>query len=625
MKKHAYLIMAHNEIHMLKKLLAELDDDRNDIYLHIDGKNPYINEDEISSWISCSEIHFVNRVNIYWGTISVVNAEFILLNEAVKKEHSYYHLISGVDFPLKSQDEIHDFFANEDREFISWHTDGFNGDEFKYKIQYFFPLLKFVGKGHFDGTGKKKAFMRMLVRLQWRILECQRKLRIDRTEKYKNMSFYKGDQWFSITHEFAKYILSNKKNILRMYQLTNAPDEIVIQTLALNSVFSGKVNNNSLRQIDWKRGTPYEYVLDDYMELCKSDNFFARKISYNHEPLLVNKLIQHIHGTEVVDEQPLISIIVPCYNVENYLRDCVDSLIAQNYPILEIILVDDGSTDATGIIAKKYAEKYQNIIYVYRENGGLSAARNTGLELAKGGYVAFVDSDDWVDYDYISKLYKAIRQNHSDIAVCGYIEEKNIAKERAFDSNSVISPYSAMKILGDIYLKENVLLVVAWNKLYKRKLFDELSFKEGVIHEDEFMAHRVIGRSDAIAVITDSLYHYRIRENSITGEKKKQDIRHLDILDAFKDRLKYTDGMMYGDLRIFMIYTYFEGIKNLMISFSEDTITDNGLMHNFRLRVLDFYVRYFYTLDSYQKKDYLKFILFPLKYRKKVIDALERR
>lgn len=625
MKKHAYLIIAHNEFHMLKKLLAELDDDRNDIYLHIDGKNSYVNKSEISSWVTKSEFHLVKGIRIYWGTISIVKAELILLNEATKKEHSYYHLISGVDFPLKSQDEMHDFFDKEDSEFISWHLDGADGDNFKYKIQYYFPLLKLVGKGHFDGPGKKKAFMRQLVRLQWRILELQRKLGIDRTKKCGGMIFYKGDQWFSITHEFAKYILSKKNNILKMYKLTNTPDEIVIPTLALNSAFSYKVKNITLRQIDWKRGMPYEYVLDDYAELCSSSNFFARKISYNQEPLLTNKLIQYIHGTDLVDEHPLISIIVPCYNVECYLKQCVDSLIAQNYPLIEILLVDDGSTDTTGLIAKEYADQHPNIVYIRRENGGLSAARNTGLESAKGQYIAFVDSDDWVEPGYISKLYMAIKYNYSDIAVCGYFEEKDDMKEITFDLSRVISPYSAMRMLGDIYLKENVLLVVAWNKLYKRELFDDLRFKERVIHEDEFMAHRIIGKADSIAVITDCLYHYRIRANSITGKKRKQDIRHLDILDAFKDRIEYVDNMIYGDLLIYMLYTYFEEIKNLMVSFSEDTIRQNKLMHIFRFGVFDNYVSYFAKLDSYQRREYLKFILFPSKYREKVIEVLNKK
>ena len=356
MKKHAYLVMAHNEFHMLERLIRELDDVRNDIYIHIDKKTDYVDENMIRSWAEHSGVFFIKRRKIYWGTYSIVKCEIALLEAATKNNYHYYHLVSGVDYPLKDQDTIHGFLDDKEDEFISFHENGSCGDDFLYKVRYYFPLLKIVGKGNFDGPGKKNAFMRELVRRQWRIQKYQEDHNIDRTRKYPDVSFYKGDQWFSITHDFAKYIISNKKRVGKMYRMTNGSDEIFIPTLAMNSEFAKRVTGVSLRQIDWNRGMPYEYRLGDLDELKSSDEFFARKISFDKEPSLVNKLANNLHPEKKGNDHPLISVIVPCYNVESYLEECVRSLTGQSYDNLEILLVNDGSTDNTGSIAKSLAD-----------------------------------------------------------------------------------------------------------------------------------------------------------------------------------------------------------------------------------------------------------------------------
>ena len=621
--KHAYLILAHNEFHMLKKLIHELDDERNDIYIHIDKKTRYVNEDEISSWAKRSGVFFVPRVKIYWGTESMVKAEIVLLKAAVKREYHYYHLLSGVDFPLKNQDAIHTFLEDKDCEYMSYHRNGEYDDAFMYKVKHYFPLLKIVGTGHFEGPGKKNAIMRKVLRWQWEIEHCQEAHGVDRTKKYKDIVFYKGDQWFSITHDFACYIISQKNRILKMFWMTNGPDEFILPTLAMNSQFSARVQNTSLRIIDWKRGCPYEYTEEDLNELTDSKAMFARKISYDHHPQLVRGLILNLHSEVTTNNKSLVSIIVPCYNVESYLARCVDSLIAQTYPNIEILLIDDGSTDATSDLARGYAERYDTVFYHHRINGGLSAARNTGIELAKGEYIAFVDSDDWVDENYINCLFETIQAGNADISVCGYIkefdEDRSASEVISFDQDMVISSHSAMKMLGDIYPKENVLLVIAWNKLFKRSIFENTRFPEGKLHEDEFTTHRFIGAADSIAVTTANLYHYRIRGGSITSDEKKQDLRHLDYLDALQDRLEYSRSMMYGDLFIFMLYTYYEGMKQLMANYTDVTVSKCGLYRYFRKRAFRIYLKYFNELDGYQKKDYLKLIIFTKRYRNTVI------
>ena len=621
MKRHAYMILAHNEFHMLKKLINELDDARNDIYIHIDKKARYVDENEISSWAEHSGVFFVPRRKIYWGTLSIVKAEIALLEAAVKRGYHYYHLLSGVDIPLKSQDAIHELLEDQNCEYIKYHSDGEDEDLFLYKLKYYYPLLKYVGKDDHKGPGKKKAFMRWLVMMQWRLLKLQERCRIDRT-KNRDMQFFKGDQWFSITHDFAEYIVSRRKKILKMFRLTNGADEFIMPTEAMNSAYSARVRNDSLRMIDWKRGMPYEFTESDEDELCSSDALFARKISYDKHPALVNNLISRLHQQELPSELPLISVVVPCYNIEAYLVQCLDSLVLQTYKNLEILLIDDGSTDRTSDIAKDYAAKHDNIQYYRRENGGLSAARNTGIDLSKGSYIAFVDSDDWVSEDYIEKLYDAIRVTGADVSVCGFVKEELEHDSRTFDNNSLISSHGAMRILGDIYPKENVLLVVAWNKLYRKEIFDNVRYPVGKIHEDEHFAHRYIKESDSVAVITDCLYHYRIRAGSITGPQRAQDLRHLDMLDALEERIEYSQNMMYGDIMNYMLYTYFEGLSLLLAGYNEEVLKGERLYGVFRKKALNIYLKYFNRLDSYQKITYLKQIIFIKKYRNTVYNKL---
>lgn len=301
MEKHAYLIMAHNEFHMLKKLLTELDDERNDIFIHIDGKADRVDENDLKSVVKKSKVTMIPRMKVYWGHLSIVRCELRLLDAALEGHYKYYHLLSGVDFPIKTQDEIHSFFNEHDNEFVSYHTDGANGDYYYYKIKYYFPLIKFVGRGNFEDIGKlKKRILKRLGKWQEELLVFQEKKGIDRCRNDKKITYYKGDQWFSITDSFARFIVSNKKDIIKRYRMTNGPDEFFVPTLVMNSKFAGRVVNTSLREIDWDRGQPYEYTLEDLKMLECSDNFFARKLSYDKNPELVDALIEFLHGKNCV-------------------------------------------------------------------------------------------------------------------------------------------------------------------------------------------------------------------------------------------------------------------------------------------------------------------------------------
>jgi len=252
----------------------------------------------------------------------------------------------------------------------------------------------------------------------------------------------------------------------------------------------------------------------------------------------------------------LISIVIPIYNVEKYLKHCIDSVLTQTYKNIEIILVNDGSTDESRVICEKYVVSDSRIKLINKRNGGLSDARNAGIAQAKGEYLAFVDSDDYLHELFIEKMHSKIKSDNSDICMCTY----HFVNEGEED-------YSAMKSIPDTYdyrmegLSEgvhtsdtvmkhisNTRLTVLWNKLYRRDLFDNLSFPVGLLHEDEFVLHRIFAKSHNVSVISDKLYFYLQRSSSIIGQPYSA--RRLGILDAYTDRIDfYINNQRFEFLR----------------------------------------------------------------------------
>lgn len=622
MKKHAYLIMAHNSIESLKHLLQVIDDERNDIFLHIDKKMQFLNKAEIASWVHHSNIYFAKRGDIKWGHISLTMCEVELVELATKTgNYHYYHIISGVDFPIKSQDYIHSQLENENSLFISYHKDGEHGDNYMYKVQYYFPLMRFVGRGYHDGPGKKKAFLRWLTKQEWKNIDRQRAHGVDRTKKYPGITFYKGGNWFSIPDDFARYLVANKRRIKKMFAMTNGSDEFFVQTMALNSDYKGRVANNSLRSIDWNRGNPYEYTSEDYQELLESNDFFARKISYANEPILVNKLTEKITNTSLQenDENPLVSIVVPIYNVKDYLAACLDSIKNQTYDNIEVLLVDDGSTDGSDIIAKQYADEDERFTYIHQQNAGLSGARNTGKAAATGEYITFIDSDDWLELNYVNRLIQEAKACNADIVVCGFMKNNDDTAITAFGDKRFYSRTKAMEILGNIFTPEYLLINVAWNKLYKRTIFDNVDYPVGKIHEDEYSIHHIIDNADLIVTIPDVLYHYRIREDSITGNTNTENLKHFDIIEAHLDRVTYCKKQIYEDYYRLIVYSMFEEIIQLMCRYNDETYKKHHLSIKFRRIFINQYIKNFRWLDSHQKKEYVMAIISPRKYVKRIM------
>lgn len=235
-------------------------------------------------------------------------------------------------------------------------------------------------------------------------------------------------------------------------------------------------------------------------------------------------------------ENDLISVIVPVYNVEKYLDYCINSIINQTYNNLEILLVDDGSTDQSSAICDKWAVEDKRIKVIHKENGGLSDARNAGMQRAKGTYVAFIDSDDWIEKYYIEYLYRAIKETGAEISACEIRQVIDGQKPEKLNNEVLSKTTCTTEEALYTILKGDGFRAIACNKLYKAELLREEKFKVGVLHEDEFFTYRIIGKAKTLSFVKNQLYNYRQREGSIM---KTTSMRHLDVLDAYLDRLNY--------------------------------------------------------------------------------------
>lgn len=218
---------------------------------------------------------------------------------------------------------------------------------------------------------------------------------------------------------------------------------------------------------------------------------------------------------------PKISVIVPVYNTEKYISRCLDSLLCQNFDEkYEIIIIDDGSTDNSPDLAAEYAMSFKNVKLYSQENGGLSAARNTGLEHARGKYIAFVDSDDYVDINYLSEMYEAAESSEADIVCCNFRCVDENGDPSGIDGILKHRPgvFEAKKMLSSLLLDVTV-RSFAWNKLYRRDLFirNNIKFPVGKLYEDLRTTPRLFSRAKKIAAVSGVLYNYVQRKNSITG------------------------------------------------------------------------------------------------------------
>lgn len=211
----------------------------------------------------------------------------------------------------------------------------------------------------------------------------------------------------------------------------------------------------------------------------------------------------------------LISIVVPVFNVESYLSKCLDSILEQTYKNIEIIVVDDGSTDLSSSICDDYAKRNTNVVVIHKENGGLSSARNAGIKVAKGKHIFFIDSDDYIDKKTLEILIDSLEKNESDISICQITDNKN---EFGTKKNLTTENFSSKEALKQIFAEQK-LNTSACAKLFKRELFDSIEFPEGLIYEDFATIYKVILKAKNITACNLPLYYYRTNEESITKTK----------------------------------------------------------------------------------------------------------
>ena len=282
-KTHAYLIMAHNNFQQLQMLISLLDDPRNDIYLHIDKKASSFTPDAIC--VQHATLVLINRISVNWGGHSQITCELNLLKAAIPKHYQYYHLISGVDLPLKTQDELHAFFdSGYPNNYIGFDEVANQAGSFLPRINQYHIFQDIIGRN-------PGLFIAVLERLERYSLHLQRKLGICRKQYIQP---YKGTQWFSITDALAQYILDHESLIKKQFYHSICADEIFLHSISMASPYRDYIVKNSLRAIDWNRGNPYTYRQEDVEELLQSSNLFARKFDSRVDSTAIDKIVEHI-------------------------------------------------------------------------------------------------------------------------------------------------------------------------------------------------------------------------------------------------------------------------------------------------------------------------------------------
>lgn len=254
-----------------------------------------------------------------------------------------------------------------------------------------------------------------------------------------------------------------------------------------------------------------------------------------------------------------VSIIVPVYNVEPYLRQCLDSILGQTFTNFEVLLVNDGSPDSSGDICREYVEKDSRFHYFEKENGGLSDARNYGIERAQGEYLTFIDSDDFVNEKHLENLFLASRLTNADITIGGFSRFENGTfwlYQDDFSSDSLVSFTSAQAIqhLDSMFDVPFLNFSVVWGKLFKRDLFKELRFQYGKYAEDQFIIWKLYLKARSIYTFNVDSYVYRINN---TGMSSVFSLKHLDYIDALEERIKFTKDIDGIDIGLsFNMYRY---------------------------------------------------------------------
>ncbi|SHE83266.1 glycosyltransferase family 2 protein [Alkalibacter saccharofermentans] len=285
---------------------------------------------------------------------------------------------------------------------------------------------------------------------------------------------------------------------------------------------------------------------------------------------------------------PTLSIIVPVYNVEDYLTQCIESVLNQKYQDFELILVNDGSSDSSGDICNQYANNDSRVTVKHKDNGGQSSARNVGLDIAKGKYIGFVDSDDWIHYEMYERLIKHALIHQSDIVACNFQVMKKDGSFEPYTKYAEDKEYNRKEAMAEIF-KNEVLTFSPCNKIYRSQLFDKVRFIEGIILEDKDISYKLIDVSNKVSYIKDSLYFYRYNAGSTLRSafsfRRLDEFKvQLDMYNYYKHKYKEVADLVYYDVFDIGSYLYSQIKKsgedsvdireyNYLIEFKFDILT----------------------------------------------------
>ena len=305
-----------------------------------------------------------------------------------------------------------------------------------------------------------------------------------------------------------------------------------------------------------------------------------------------------------------VSIIIPIYNVKKYLRRCVDSILSQTYSDIEIILVNDGSTDNCLEICYEYQTQDKRVVVINKQNGGLSDARNAGIDIANGDYIYFVDSDDYIDCYTIEKLMNYAILG-ADVVVSNFDRVSESTVIGASKGGGKVETYSSgMDFYRLIYLEKDRYLHcnLAWGKLYKASLFENIRYPVGKIHEDEFTTYKLLFKAGETVFVDEPLYHYYIREGSITSVKFTE--KNLATLEALEQRYKYF--LSLGD-QPFIEYTRNSLLGMHILDYYR--IEDKNTKKELRNRFIGLYKKEKANLSISKHCQYILFLYVPFLYK----------
>lgn len=290
-------------------------------------------------------------------------------------------------------------------------------------------------------------------------------------------------------------------------------------------------------------------------------------------------------------ENPIISVIVPVFNVDKYLDQCIGSILNQTFTDFELILVNDGSFDYSYKICKEYAAKDSRVRVLSQENKGMSAARNLGIENAKGQYLSFVDSDDYVVPEYLDCLYTILIENDAEVVIGEYYrynEETNMLYYHITDDDLSPSKLDRDESINNLLTMDN--FTAAWGKLYKKSIFDSLRFPEGRYYEDNHVQIKIYLKSKSTYYIRRNLYCYRITANGITFSKQSFH-KIQDFVEAMEEILldMTLSGYFKGSLKNVFLTQYRDRLTYVKNELFEKNLIENNLYYKIiqRLQFLD--------------------------------------